>query len=67
MRVAPTESHVHALAAPRSSRLALLARLYVVVSSALSLYFLVVILQPNITNDLWWAGFTTAGPQTEEL
>ncbi|KDO25025.1 hypothetical protein SPRG_09754 [Saprolegnia parasitica CBS 223.65] len=64
MRVAPTASHVHALAAPRSSRLALLARVYVLLSTALSLYFLVVVLQPNIANDLWWAGFTTPGPQT---
>ncbi|KDO35147.1 hypothetical protein SPRG_01214 [Saprolegnia parasitica CBS 223.65] len=36
---------------------------YLLITTALGVYFLILI-QPSVTNDLWWAGFTTAGAQT---
>ncbi|KDO25024.1 hypothetical protein SPRG_20849 [Saprolegnia parasitica CBS 223.65] len=50
---APTISELQAIPKPYTSRLALAGCVYVLLSTALSLYFLVVVLQPNIANDLW--------------
>ncbi|EQC39031.1 hypothetical protein SDRG_03983 [Saprolegnia diclina VS20] len=61
---APSISELQAIPQPYKTRLALAGCVYVLLSTALSLYFLLVVLQPNIANDLWWAGFTTSGPQT---
>ncbi|OQR97369.1 hypothetical protein ACHHYP_11962 [Achlya hypogyna] len=51
------------LACTLQHALAGLGAAYLIATSCFGLYFLQLV-QPSMTNDLWWHRFTTAGPQT---